>query len=58
MITIATALHWFDFDSFYKEAKRVLKPNGIIAAWTYALPIISPEIDKIIKAFHDNVVGE
>ncbi|CAI9099706.1 OLC1v1036566C1 [Oldenlandia corymbosa var. corymbosa] len=36
LVTIATALHWFDLPSFYQHVKRVLKkPNGVIAAWTY-----------------------
>jgi SAM-dependent methyltransferase len=52
LITIANALHWFDFDVFFKEAKRVLKKDGIIAAWSYFLPAISPEIDKIIAHYH------
>src|SRR5690606_37729822 len=50
--------HWFDFEKFYSEVKRVLKPEGIIAVWTYSLPKISSEIDKIILHFHDNIVGE
>ncbi|HSY77938.1 MAG TPA: class I SAM-dependent methyltransferase [Bacteroidia bacterium] len=57
IITIANALHWFNFDAFYKEVRRVLKSNGIIAAWAYALPIISPEIDSIAKQFHDDTLG-
>jgi ubiquinone/menaquinone biosynthesis C-methylase UbiE len=58
LITIAQALHWFEFDRFYKEANRVLKQNGIIAAWTYNLLTISPELDLLIKHFYLNVVGE
>ena len=58
LVTVAQAIHWFDFDLFYKEVKRVLKPDGIIAAWTYGLPIISPQIDQLIRHFHDEVVGE
>jgi ubiquinone/menaquinone biosynthesis C-methylase UbiE len=58
LVTVAQALHWFEFDRFYKEAKRVLKQNGIIAAWTYNLLTVSPEIDLIIKHFYLNVVGE
>ena len=58
LITVAQALHWFEFDQFYKEVKRVLKQNGIIAVWTYNLLTISPEIDSIIKHFYFNVVGE
>ena len=58
LITVAQALHWFDFDRFYKEARRVLKQNGIIAVWTYNLLTISPEVDNIIKFFYTDVVGE
>jgi len=58
LIAVAQALHWFEFDQFYKEADRVLKQDGIIAAWTYNLLTISPEIDSVIKYFYFNVVGE
>ncbi len=34
LITVAQALHWFDLDAFYAEARRVLRPGGLIAAWT------------------------
>lgn len=37
LITVAQAIHWFDFDAFYKEVKRVLKPQGIFAAIGYGL---------------------
>jgi ubiquinone/menaquinone biosynthesis C-methylase UbiE len=58
LITVAQAVHWFDFDKFYAQVKRVLKANGIIAVWAYGIPTISKELDKIIKNFHDNIVGE
>lgn len=57
LITVAQALHWFDFEKFYAEVKRVLKPNGIIAVWTYSLPKISFEIDEIVLHFQDNILG-
>lgn len=37
LITVAQALHWFDLDSFYAEARRVLKPGGLLAVWTYGV---------------------
>ena len=36
LVTVAQALHWFDHARFYAEVKRVLKPGGVFAAWTYA----------------------
>ena len=32
---MASGLHWFDRDSFYTEAQRVLKPGGVLAAFTH-----------------------
>lgn len=57
LVTVAQALHWFNIDKFFTEAKRVLKINGIIAVWTYGVPSVSPLIDKLINHFHDDKVG-
>ncbi|MBK9142637.1 MAG: class I SAM-dependent methyltransferase [Candidatus Melainabacteria bacterium] len=35
LITVANAIHWFSLESFYEEARRVLKKGGILAAWCY-----------------------
>lgn len=58
LITIGLALHWFNLELFYAEVNRVLKPEGVIAAWTYRLPTISSKIDPIIRQFHDDVVDD
>ncbi|MDB5202211.1 MAG: SAM-dependent methyltransferase [Ferruginibacter sp.] len=52
LVTISQALHWFNFDEFYKEVKRVAAPGAVIAAWTYNLLSINPEIDALIHSFH------
>jgi ubiquinone/menaquinone biosynthesis C-methylase UbiE len=57
LITVAQALHWFDREKFYDEAKRVGKPGSLLAIWGYALLYIQPDIDKIIMNFYNNVVG-
>lgn len=57
LITVAQALHWFNFDKFYTQAKRVLHPRGVIAAWTYGLHEITPEIDAILVRFYSEIVG-
>lgn len=58
LITIASGLHWFDTDNFYREANRVLKENGIIAAWCYTGSKINPEIDKILDHFLFGTLSE
>ena len=57
LIVVAQAVHWFQFDAFYTEAKRVLKPNGMIAILGYGLFTSTPEIDSIVNNFYTNIVG-
>lgn len=58
LITVAQALHWFDHDAFFKEVRRVLKPGGILAVWTYNLLEVGEDIDPILHQFNDNIVGD
>jgi SAM-dependent methyltransferase len=57
LVTVAQALHWFDRDAFFAEAKRVLKPSGILAVWTYNLAKIAPEIDRLVDNFYRETVA-
>jgi ubiquinone/menaquinone biosynthesis C-methylase UbiE len=57
LITVAQAIHWFDFDAFYREVYRVAKPGAIIAVWCYSLLTISKEIDEIIKDLYAHTLG-
>ena len=57
LITVAQALHWFDFNAFYTEANRVLRPGGLLAAWGYELLHISPEADAHVLDFYQNTIG-
>lgn len=57
LVTAAQAAHWFDRPRFWAEARRVLKPGGLIAVWTYVLVEIEPRIDAIVRRFYESVVG-
>ncbi len=58
LVTIAQALHWFHFEEFYQEVRRVLKKEGIIATWCYRLPSFSKEMDEAILFFHSDTLGD
>jgi len=45
LVTVAQALHWFDFAKFFTETERVLKPGGLLAAWAYSDCRVTPAID-------------
>jgi SAM-dependent methyltransferase len=58
LVTVAQALHWLDLDRFYAEARRVLAPGGVIAAWSYGRHRIDGgPIDALVDRFHDEVVA-
>ena len=57
LITAAQAAHWFDLPRFFGEARRVLKPGGIVAIWGYGLTRFAPEIDVAVQRFYADVVG-
>jgi SAM-dependent methyltransferase len=57
LIMVAQALHWFDLDRFYDEARRVLRPGGILAASAYNLLRIEPAIEEVVKRYYYEVVG-
>ena len=56
LVTVAQAIHWFDFDKFYAEVRRVLKPGGLCAAWTYLLLQGEPAINAAIEQFYADVL--
>ena len=57
LVTVAQALHWFCTDDFHAEVRRVLKPGGLFAAWTYTLLRGEPELNAIIEDFYIHTVG-
>ncbi len=56
LITVAQALHWFDFTKFFAEVKRVAKPDAIIAVWSYELCKVDEEIDKVFMHFYHGIL--
>lgn len=57
LITVGQALHWFNFEAFFNEVKRVLKPSGTLTVWGYNNMLINPEIDEINLDFYQNITG-
>jgi ubiquinone/menaquinone biosynthesis C-methylase UbiE len=57
LITVGQAIHWFDFEQFYKEIKRIGKPRSIIAVLGYGLFKSNPGTEKIISRFYHDIVG-
>ncbi len=58
LVAVAQALHWFDLADFYAEARRVLRPGGVLAAWSYGdARLAHPPADALLRAYDAEVVG-
>src|SRR5437899_2141065 len=58
LVTVAQAIHWFDFDRFYAEANRVLSDSGVIAVWAYGIDEVEgDEVNALAQDYYENVVG-
>jgi SAM-dependent methyltransferase len=57
LVSVAQALHWFDIHAFYAQIRRVLKPRGVFAAWTYADCRVDAAVDAIKDRLYIDLTG-
>jgi SAM-dependent methyltransferase len=56
LITVGQAAHWFNFERFYPEAKRVMKPNALIALIGYQKLRVGTEVEALIEELYDGTL--
>jgi SAM-dependent methyltransferase len=58
LVAVAQALHWFGVEAFYAEARRVARPDALLAVWNYPRPcFVDARLDRVFLDFYSNVVG-
>jgi SAM-dependent methyltransferase len=57
LTTVGQALHWFDFERFYSEVRRVTVPGGVLAAWSYGACSAGSDVDGMLREFQDGTLG-
>jgi len=55
LVAVAQALHWFDRPRFFAECERVLRPGGVLAAWTYQDMVFSDDLLPAADAFRAQI---
>ncbi|MEM9653104.1 MAG: class I SAM-dependent methyltransferase [Actinomycetota bacterium] len=54
LITAGMAVHWFDADVFNPEARRVLRPDGALAAFAFYFFEIDHGIGSLVKEWYED----
>lgn len=58
LITVAQAIHWFNFEAFYSEARRVAAPGALLAIWCYNQLKVNSAADLLIDNLYADVLGD
>jgi len=51
LVLVAQAVHWFDFDKFYAEVRRVAVPGGMLALVSYHYCAVEAGIDALVNDY-------
>ncbi|MGH8049411.1 MAG: class I SAM-dependent methyltransferase [Arenimonas sp.] len=57
-ICVAQALHWFDFERFFYEAKRVLRDDGLLVVWTYERSSVNESVDLVFQKLYRGTLDD
>jgi SAM-dependent methyltransferase len=57
LVAVAQALHWFEFDRFFAEVRRVGSPGAVFVAWTYAAGRMDGDIGAALRRFTFETMG-
>jgi SAM-dependent methyltransferase len=57
LVGASQAFHWFDQPRFFEEARRALRPGGVVAMWCYGMAEIAPEIDAVVWELYEGILG-
>jgi len=59
LITCATAVHWFRFEEFFSEIKRIGKDKAVFACWAYnVFRTDQPRLNETIDEFYWQTIHE
>jgi len=57
LITVAQAIHWFNFEEFYKEVRRTAKPGSLLSVIGYGMIRVDENTNPLLDRFYDEMFG-
>lgn len=58
LVVVGQAAHWFDFERFYAQLRRVARPGATLALVGYNLLRIDPTVDALIDRLYTETLGK
>lgn len=58
LITVAQAIHWFNFEAFYTLVNRYLHADGLFVVTGYGLISIDVRLDELVREIYAGVLDE
>ncbi|MEM7677141.1 MAG: response regulator, partial [Myxococcota bacterium] len=56
LVSAAASAHWLNLDVFYREIRRVVRPQGIIALYSYGVSPDDARLATVIRRWVDRVL--
>lgn len=57
LVTVAAAIHWFDLERFAATLARVVRPGGVLAAWSYHVGRCNEPAGPILGRLYDALLA-
>lgn len=57
LVTVGTAVHWFNLERFYAAVRGVAAPGCVLAVWTYSTPNLDHELGDVIRRYSEEVLA-
>lgn len=58
LVVAAAAAHWFDLDRFYDDVRRILRPRGVIAVWSYYMFEAEAGVTEVMTRYADEILRD
>ena len=56
LVSVAQAAHWLDLEKLYVEARRVARPEAVIALITYGVLHVEGSVDRQVQHFYHDTI--
>jgi SAM-dependent methyltransferase len=58
LVTVAAAIHWFDLARFAATVRRVARPRGVVAAWSYHVGRCTEPVGAVLHRLYHGVLHD